>query len=147
MGVGAAARMQQAGAGAAAAEAASGVGCRGGTPKWSLGANPLPAPRRFVQCYSCGNPETVIKIRKKNETIELKCKACGHVRCGAGGIAAGARGAAEPRERGNQAMPGLCAVASPRARGCGRLALPSAHWYCPPVLSPCFVLLLCTAAM
>jgi len=35
---------------------------------------------RFVQCYSCGNPETVIKIRKRSETIELKCKACGFVR-------------------------------------------------------------------
>lgn len=35
---------------------------------------------RFVQCYSCGNPETVIKVRKRNELIELKCKACGAVR-------------------------------------------------------------------
>lgn len=34
-----------------------------------------------MQCYSCGNPETVIKIRKRSETIELKCKACGFVRC------------------------------------------------------------------
>ncbi|KAL4451517.1 hypothetical protein ABPG75_007179 [Micractinium tetrahymenae] len=35
--------------------------------------------KKFVQCYSCGNPETVIKIRKRTETIELKCKACGAV--------------------------------------------------------------------
>lgn len=33
-----------------------------------------------MQCYSCGNPETVIKIRKRTECIELKCKACGFVR-------------------------------------------------------------------
>lgn len=32
--------------------------------------------KKYVQCYSCGNPETVIKIRK--ECIFLKCKACGH---------------------------------------------------------------------
>ncbi|EFN56072.1 hypothetical protein CHLNCDRAFT_145571 [Chlorella variabilis] len=35
--------------------------------------------KKFVQCYSCGNPETVIKIKKRSETIELKCKACGAV--------------------------------------------------------------------
>lgn len=35
--------------------------------------------KKFVQCYSCGNPETVIKIRKRTECIELKCKACGFV--------------------------------------------------------------------
>lgn len=35
--------------------------------------------KKFVQCYSCGNPETVIKVRKRNELIELKCKACGAV--------------------------------------------------------------------
>ncbi|PSC74835.1 eukaryotic translation initiation factor 5-like [Micractinium conductrix] len=35
--------------------------------------------KKFVQCYSCGNPETVIKIRKRSEMIELKCKACGFV--------------------------------------------------------------------
>ncbi len=29
------------------------------------------------QCYSCGNPETTIKIKK--EFIFLKCKACGFV--------------------------------------------------------------------
>ena len=34
--------------------------------------------KRFVQCHSCGNPETVINISKR-ETIHLKCKACGHV--------------------------------------------------------------------
>jgi translation initiation factor 2 beta subunit (eIF-2beta)/eIF-5 len=33
--------------------------------------------KKFVQCYSCGNPETVIKIRK--ELLHLKCKACGFV--------------------------------------------------------------------
>jgi hypothetical protein len=32
---------------------------------------------RYVQCYNCGNPETVIKIRK--DLINLKCKACGFV--------------------------------------------------------------------
>jgi translation initiation factor 5 len=30
---------------------------------------------RYVQCYDCGNPETIIKIKK--EFIYLKCKACG----------------------------------------------------------------------
>ncbi|KAK9917141.1 hypothetical protein WJX75_001258 [Coccomyxa subellipsoidea] len=33
--------------------------------------------KKYVQCYSCGNPETVVKIRKDN--IFLKCKACGSV--------------------------------------------------------------------
>eukprot|EP00892_Ulva_mutabilis_P011881 jgi/Ulvmu1/9065/UM005_0158.1 len=32
--------------------------------------------KKYVQCYSCGNPETVIKIRR--ECIFLKCKACGN---------------------------------------------------------------------
>jgi translation initiation factor 5 len=33
--------------------------------------------KKFVQCYSCGNPETVVKIKREN--ILLKCKACGFV--------------------------------------------------------------------
>ena len=33
--------------------------------------------KKYVQCYSCGNPETVVKIKK--ESIFLKCKACGAV--------------------------------------------------------------------
>jgi translation initiation factor 5 len=33
--------------------------------------------KRYVQCYSCGNPETMVKIRK--DFILLKCKACGFV--------------------------------------------------------------------
>lgn len=33
--------------------------------------------KKYVQCYGCGNPETVIKIKKEN--IFLKCKACGFV--------------------------------------------------------------------
>ena len=33
--------------------------------------------KKYVQCYSCGNPETVVKVRKEN--IFLKCKACGAV--------------------------------------------------------------------
>ena len=33
--------------------------------------------KKYVQCYSCGNPETQIKIKKEN--ITLKCKACGAV--------------------------------------------------------------------
>jgi len=33
--------------------------------------------KKYVQCYSCGNPETVVKIKKEN--IYLKCKACGYV--------------------------------------------------------------------
>lgn len=33
--------------------------------------------KKYVQCYACGNPETVIKIKKEN--IYLKCKACGFV--------------------------------------------------------------------
>lgn len=32
---------------------------------------------RFVQCAHCGNPETVIKVHKKREKVELRCKACG----------------------------------------------------------------------
>ena len=32
--------------------------------------------KKFVQCYSCGNPETVVKIDKR-DNITLKCKACG----------------------------------------------------------------------
>lgn len=31
--------------------------------------------KKYVQCYHCFNPETVVKI--KRETIKLKCKACG----------------------------------------------------------------------
>lgn len=31
--------------------------------------------KKYVQCYSCGNPETTIKIKK--DFIFLKCKACG----------------------------------------------------------------------
>lgn len=34
--------------------------------------------KKFVQCYSCGNPETMIKIDKR-DNITLKCKACGAV--------------------------------------------------------------------
>jgi hypothetical protein len=30
--------------------------------------------KKFVQCYSCGNPETHIKIKK--ELLYLKCKVC-----------------------------------------------------------------------
>ena len=30
-----------------------------------------------MQCYQCGNPETVVKI--KRDFISLKCKACGEV--------------------------------------------------------------------
>lgn len=32
--------------------------------------------KKYVQCYGCGNPETVVKVRKG--LIHLKCKACGH---------------------------------------------------------------------
>lgn len=31
--------------------------------------------KKYVQCYSCGNPETLIRVRKG--CIHLKCKACG----------------------------------------------------------------------
>mmetsp|Transcript_40084 Transcript_40084/g.102574 ORF Transcript_40084/g.102574 Transcript_40084/m.102574 type:complete len:482 (+) Transcript_40084:573-2018(+) len=34
--------------------------------------------KKYVQCYSCGNPETVVNIDKK-DFIFLKCKACGAV--------------------------------------------------------------------
>ncbi len=34
--------------------------------------------KKFVQCYACGNPETVIEVDKR-EFITLTCKACGHV--------------------------------------------------------------------
>ena len=33
--------------------------------------------KKYVQCYSCGNPETMVKIKK--DFIFLKCKACGYV--------------------------------------------------------------------
>ncbi len=33
--------------------------------------------KKYVQCYSCGNPETMVKI--KRDFIHLKCKACGYV--------------------------------------------------------------------
>jgi translation initiation factor 5 len=33
--------------------------------------------KKYVQCYSCGNPETVVKVKKEN--ISLKCKACGAI--------------------------------------------------------------------
>ncbi|GAX73568.1 hypothetical protein CEUSTIGMA_g1019.t1 [Chlamydomonas eustigma] len=33
--------------------------------------------KKYVQCYSCGNPETQVKVKK--EDIKLKCKACGFV--------------------------------------------------------------------
>ncbi|GAQ92007.1 Translation initiation factor 5 [Klebsormidium nitens] len=34
--------------------------------------------KRFVQCYACGNPETVVNIDKA-QNIQLLCKACGAV--------------------------------------------------------------------
>eukprot|EP00245_Coleochaete_scutata_P011267 TRINITY_DN4152_c0_g1_i1.p1 TRINITY_DN4152_c0_g1~~TRINITY_DN4152_c0_g1_i1.p1 ORF type:complete len:454 (-),score=178.66 TRINITY_DN4152_c0_g1_i1:666-2027(-) len=34
--------------------------------------------KKFVQCYGCGNPETVITITKQ-QTLQLKCAACGFV--------------------------------------------------------------------
>jgi translation initiation factor 5 len=33
--------------------------------------------KKYVQCYACGNPETVVKLKREN--IQLKCKACGFV--------------------------------------------------------------------
>ena len=33
--------------------------------------------KKYVQCYSCSNPETQVKIKRDN--IYLKCKACGAV--------------------------------------------------------------------
>lgn len=44
--------------------------------------------RKYVQCYSCGNPETRIKIKK--EDISLKCKAGGRKLQGRWQAAAGA---------------------------------------------------------
>jgi hypothetical protein len=38
--------------------------------------------KKYVQCYSCGNPETTIRVKK--EFITLKCKACGAVGRGPG---------------------------------------------------------------
>jgi translation initiation factor 5 len=35
--------------------------------------------KKYVQCYSCGNPETTVKVKAKDEAIFLKCKACGFV--------------------------------------------------------------------
>ena len=34
--------------------------------------------KKFVQCYACGNPETIIEVDKRGN-ITLTCKACGHV--------------------------------------------------------------------
>lgn len=49
--------------------------------------------KKYVQCYSCGNPETTIRVKK--EFITLKCKACGAVspsgRRGQGETAGGTR--------------------------------------------------------
>ena len=33
--------------------------------------------KKYVQCYSCGNPETVVRL--KRDLVSLKCKACGAV--------------------------------------------------------------------
>ena len=33
---------------------------------------------RFVLCEKCDNPETVIKVYAKKQTISASCKACGH---------------------------------------------------------------------
>lgn len=33
--------------------------------------------KKYVQCFDCHNPETVIRIKREN--IYLKCKACGFV--------------------------------------------------------------------
>lgn len=33
--------------------------------------------KKYVQCYDCRNPETVVKIKRDN--ILLACKACGYV--------------------------------------------------------------------
>ena len=104
-------------------------------------SSPIPSllpPRRFVQCYSCGNPETVIKIRKKSETIELKCKACGHVRCGGWhcGTVLGRLG----RRRGS-GVQGL-APSLPVAAGCplGRLCPAHLTLLIPFCSWPCFIL-------
>ena len=37
--------------------------------------------KKYVQCYSCNNPETTIRVKK--DFITLKCKACGAVRTAA----------------------------------------------------------------
>ena len=52
---------------------------RAGGHALTLRLHPSPTPHsaRYVQCYSCGNPETVVKV--KREDISLKCKACGQV--------------------------------------------------------------------
>ena len=78
---------------------------------------------RFVQCYSCGNPETVIKIRKRSEMIELKCKACGFVRCAplAGGRGGGGGGGGGGSGAGVRRPAFLCGIAvqARRARAGG----------------------------
>ena len=33
--------------------------------------------KKYVQCYACGNPETVVRL--KRDLVSLKCKACGAV--------------------------------------------------------------------
>jgi len=35
--------------------------------------------KKFVTCFSCGNPETVMEVIGKGDDITLTCKACGHV--------------------------------------------------------------------
>ena len=122
-------------AGAAAGKVASRAVCPART-HWLPGADPPSCPprppscptRRFVQCYSCGNPETVIKIRKKSETIELKCKACGHVRCGEWALLHSAvqAGQAKLRPEGAGVSLRLCPARGPWP----------APWHCPLMPPP-----------
>jgi translation initiation factor 5 len=34
--------------------------------------------QKFVLCPSCGNPETVLSVKKKSGNVAYRCKACGH---------------------------------------------------------------------
>lgn len=34
--------------------------------------------KKFVLCQECSNPETILSISQKNQTIKAKCIACGH---------------------------------------------------------------------
>lgn len=34
--------------------------------------------QKYVLCPSCGNPETVLSVKKKSGNVSYRCKACGH---------------------------------------------------------------------
>lgn len=105
-------------------------------PPWAQRPPLLPAPpralapselcegfiKKYVQCYSCGNPETTIRVKK--DFITLKCKACGAVRHGRW-----RRMPASPTRRRAHSRAGCSAEAHQRC-------CMDAHPVCPPILPP-----------